>query len=339
MKFKNGDKARVKRTNKETMYKDIEGTTVLILDNFCGDLYRVFDCIGGQWILDEEMLEPADSKTLRMADGTIIGEFNTGGVLPTSDWYKLVFKNGSSIEVIPQKDDTVRSENHFCTGFRGGKIPTPKKPVSIEEQMKYYSDNLKALVEPIANATGVSYETVVDAFYNLGCTTFRLSPSEVSELIKKTEEKKMPTKFTFSVTEGTRVDKSCNGTIPTMTTTVETNGYSRTAPVGTATCDKADYDMRQGVLEALANMYCDGDFDKVFNKAVKRNELADKKKRTCKYCGKVFDTVEEREAEEAWHVERKKARRERYLLRKRAKEIAFEEQAQKMAKKMIEEDK
>ena len=142
-------------------------------------------------------------------------------------------------------------------------------------------------------------------------------------------------KFTFYVTEGTRVDKSCNGTIPTMTTTVEANSYSRTAPVGTATCDKADYDMRQGVLEALANMYCDGDFDKAFNKAVKRNELADKKRRTCKYCGKVFDTVEEREAHEAWHVERRKARHERYLLRKRAKEIAFEETAQKMAKEMI----
>lgn len=146
-------------------------------------------------------------------------------------------------------------------------------------------------------------------------------------------------KFTFYVTEGTRVDKSCNGTIPTMTTTVEANNYSRTAPVGTATCDKADYDMRQGVIEALANMYCDGDFDKAFNKAVKRNELADKKKRTCTYCGKVLDTVEEKQAHEAWHVERRKARRERYLLRKRAKEIAFEEQAQKMAKEMIKEDK
>lgn len=118
-------------------------------------------------------------------------------------------------------------------------------------------------------------------------------------------------KFTFYVTEGTRVDKSCNGTIPTMTTTVEANNYSRTAPVGTATCDKA----------------------------VKRNELADKKKRTCTYCGKVLDTVEEKQVYEAWHVERRKARRERYLLRKRAKEIAFEEQAQKMAKEMIKEDK
>jgi hypothetical protein len=146
-------------------------------------------------------------------------------------------------------------------------------------------------------------------------------------------------KFTFYVTEGTRIDKSCNGTIPTMTTIVEANNYSRTAPVGTATCDKADYNMRQGVLEALANMYCDGDFDKIFNKAVKRNELADKANRTCIYCGKIFDTAEERAEHEKCHVERKKARRERYLLRKRAKEIAFEEQAQKMAKEIIAENK
>lgn len=116
-------------------------------------------------------------------------------------------------------------------------------------------------------------------------------------IVKDEEENNL--KFTFYVTEGTRVDKSCNGTIPTITTTVEANSYSRTAPVGTATCDKADYDMRQGVLEALANMYCDGDFDKVFNKAVKRNELADKKKRTCTYCGQVFDTVEEKQVHEA----------------------------------------
>ena len=227
----------------------------------------------------------------------------------------------------------------YCNGFRGGKIPTPSEPVSIEEQFEvpknewFHPVNLRfkngLSIEAIPNKDVIrsKVERAMQEFLNIGCCR---------TIIPK-EEKKMPTKFTFYVTEGTRVDKSCNGTIPTMTTTVEANSYSRTAPVGTATCDKADFDMRQGVLEALANMYCDGDFDKVFNKAVKRNELADKKKCTCKYCGKVFDTIEEREAEEAWHVDRKKARRERYLLRKRAKEIAFEEAAQKLAKEIIAE--
>jgi hypothetical protein len=143
-------------------------------------------------------------------------------------------------------------------------------------------------------------------------------------------------KFTFYVKEGTRVDKTCNKLIPTMTTFITAESYGDSTYHGAATCDKADYDERQGCLEALANAMLGGNFDRDFNRAVKANELTDKKKRTCTYCGKVFDTVEEKQVHEAWHVERKKARRERYLLRKRAKEIAFEEQAQKMAKEMIE---
>ena len=177
-------------------------------------------------------------------------------------------------------------------------------------------------------------DALVDAWAKLGCTTFNLLSDEVKETIKETEEKKMSTKFAFYVKEGTRIDKSCNKTVPTMTTFVSIGRYHS----GKATCDKADYDERQGCLEAIANAFLDGNFDRDFNRAVKANELADKKKRTCVYCGKVFDTIEECEAEEAWHVERKKARRERYLLRKRAKEIAFEEQAQKLAKEIIAED-
>ncbi len=145
------------------------------------------------------------------------------------------------------------------------------------------------------------------------------------------EYKKMP-RFEFKTEERTRVDKTCNGTIPMVTTTVTINGRT-----GEATCDKAEYDERQGVLEALANAICDDSFYKAYAEAVKQNRIADKRLRTCSYCHKVFDTVEEREEHEAWHVERKKARRERYLLRKRAKEIAFEEQAQKMAKDMLKE--
>ena len=155
----------------------------------------------------------------------------------------------------------------------------------------------------------------------------------ISKTIK--EENKMPTKFTFYVKEGTRPDKKCNGLIPTMTTTV----VDASGKKATVTCDKADYSERQGVLEAIAQMACGGNFDKEYDKAVKKNRLIELHDRTCIYCGKVFDTVEERKAEEAWHVKCRKARHERYLLRKRAREIAFEEQAQKMAKEMMGEQK
>ena len=150
------------------------------------------------------------------------------------------------------------------------------------------------------------------------------------------EEKNL--KFTFYTEEGYRIDKSNNSKVETITTFVKINGFDNTY-LGMATCDKVDYSEREGVINALANAMCNGNFDREFNKAVKDNARADKKKRTCTYCGQLFDTVEEKQAHEAWHVERKKARRERYLLRKRAKEIAFEEQAQKLAKEMMGEQK
>lgn len=151
------------------------------------------------------------------------------------------------------------------------------------------------------------------------------------------KEKEAMLKLEFKTEEGYRIDKTCNKQIPTIKTTVSSITYPWKD--GVATCDKADYEERQGVLEALANLFCNGNFDREFAKAVKGRKAADKKARTCSFCGKVFDTIEERAEHEAWHVERKKARQERYLLRKRAKEIAFEEQAQKMAKEFLNEKK
>ena len=257
------------------------------------------------WWCSGDTLEPVDSKTLRMADGTVIGEFAKEGIIGEFKGIP-VYATGGTVSI---------HDLDIASLYRPMNINVqPLELVCNEEKAKEIAERLNKELTKHFNA-----------FPNNG--------------ISAKNGGKNSMKFTFYVKEGTRVDKTCNKLIPTMTTTVEANSYSRTAPVGTATCDKADYDMRQGVLEALANMYCDGDFGKVYNKAVKRNELADKKKRTCKYCGKIFDTAEEREAEEAWHVERKKARRERYLLRKRAKEIAFEEQAQKMAKEIAKENK
>ena len=345
MKYKVGDKVRVKG---ELSVRDGTGITYAVKDMFkyrskimtikderkaiTGD-YTIYtlDDNGENWAWTEEMLEPTckykvgdrvvvrHDLSLDIKNGVVSDMlrcrskmFTITDVSVNGIYYKLD-GNGWA-----WTDDMLKP---VCT--IDDLIPTPEKTIPIEKQLGHtFKDSL---------------DSAFDAWKRLGGETTIYF--ENGSFIKTIPKEDKPMKFTFYVTEGTRVDKSCNGTIPTMTTTVEANGYSRTAPVGTATCDKADYDMRQGVLEALANMYCDGDFDKVYNKAVKRNELADKKKRTCKYCGKVFDTVEEREAEEAWHVERRKARHERYLLRKRAKEIAFEEQAQKLAKEMMGEQK
>ena len=281
---------------------------------------------------------------VRLKNGLInrqkYGSISYYDIYPKAD-YTVKFcdtKDNTYLCIIPDKCECwfsdemlepVYADGDFCAGFKGGKKP---EYVLNEKQAKEYADNIMATAESILNITGISYEdsinklkTWLGAFSNDG--------------ISAKNGGKNSMKFTFYVKEGTRIDKSCNKTVPTMTTFITAESYGDSTYHGAATCDKADYNERQGCLEALANAMLGGNFDRDFNRAVKANELADKKKRTCKYCGKVFDTVEEREAEEAWHVERKKARRERYLLRKRAKEIAFEEQAQKMAREMMGEQK
>ena len=221
--------------------------------------------------------------------------------------------------------------------------PTPEKPVSIEEQLGLpkgvsihdlpTSELIKkefnvAWIDKIALPTATETKEMIERVEREILKFINAFPKEENKL-----------KFTFYVKEGTRVDKTCNKLIPTMTTFITAESYGDSTYHGAATCDKADYDERQGCLEAIANAVLGGNFDRDFNRAVKDNARADKKARTCTYCGQLFDTIEEKQAHEAWHVERKKARRERYLLRKRAKEIAFEEQAQKIAKEMMGEQK
>ena len=198
-----------------------------------------------------------------------------------------------------------------------GKLSTPSNPIPIEEQLGYTIRD--------------SLDSAFDAWRKLGGATSLFHENTIS--IK--EDK--PMKFTFYTEEGYRIDKSNNSKVETITTFVKINGFDNTY-LGMATCDKVDYSEREGVINALANAMCNGNFDREFNKAVKDNARADKKARTCTYCGQLFDTVEEKQAHEAWHVECRKARHERYLLRKRAKEIAFEEAAQKLAKEIIAED-
>jgi len=97
-------------------------------------------------------LEPVDSKTLRMADGTVIGEFAkegiigefkgmpvyaTGGTvsihdLPISEWSKFTFGNGSSIEAIPN-EDAIRSKEPELVWIDKISLPTATETKEMVE--------------------------------------------------------------------------------------------------------------------------------------------------------------------------------------------------------------
>lgn len=149
------------------------------------------------------------------------------------------------------------------------------------------------------------------------------------------KEKESMLNLEFKTEEGYRIDKTCNKQIPIIKTTVS----SRTYPWhdGVATCDKADYEERQGILEALANLICNGNFDREYQrtKARYKKEYAEDCK--CQKCGKSFATPElARECEKA-HEERRKAKREKYLMRKAAIKRAKEMEIEQMAKNMLKE--
>jgi len=101
-------------------------------------------------------------------------------------------------------------------------MPEPEKPVSIEEQLglpKGVSIHDLPTTELIKKEFNVAW---IDKIALPTATETKEMVERVRrEILKFTnafpkEEKNL--KFTFYVTEGTRVDKSCNGTIPTMTT-------------------------------------------------------------------------------------------------------------------------
>ena len=266
--------------------------------------------------------------------------FATGGVvsihdLPTSEWYnpmRLTFKNGSSIEALPNTSDIIQNTSDFCTGFRGGNTPKPVKIEVIKDRTKTVKDWIDSLS---------------DAWAKLGCTSFIMSPDE----IKKMEEKKMPTKFTFYVTDWVDINKTNGEKIP-MKRTVAYIGSNTDVEADTS-CPVAEYDERTGCLIAaakisakrsteakmmyniarstwgtelswailfeLANAAFNGNFERAYKKFHNDNIRFEKKRLTCNFCGKVFETIEEKTKHENEHIQNKKNKREKYLIRKEAK--------------------
>lgn len=176
-------------------------------------------------------------------------------------------------------------------------------------------------------------------------------------------------KLTFFTEQSERIDKTCNEKIPTITTYAISNLV--TGDSATATCDKCDYDRRTGalvaaakviskkseethlmydiamkmwgsdfcnaILETFANRAYAGNFEKYYDKWVREEKKLNDDKCKCKVCGKKFDTPDDAREHEEWHVERKRAKRENYLIRKEAKRrLAEKEKESKIEKAIIE---
>ena len=73
------------------------------------------------------------------------------------------------------------------------------------------------------------------------------------------------------------------------------------------------------ILFELANAAFNGNFERAYKKFHNDNIRFEKKRLTCNFCGKVFETIEEKTKHENEHIQNKKNKREKYLIRKEAK--------------------
>lgn len=154
--------------------------------------------------------------------------------------------------------------------------------------------------------------------------------------------------------------------IPTIKTTAYTiNGTKST------TCDEEDFNERTGclvasakviankseeanlmyqiaiktwgtdtstiILETLADRAVAGDFNKRYNKWKKVKTAYDKEQRTCKVCGKLYESIEEARKCEQAHAQRKADKRNNYLERKEAMRIARERLEKEYKEQLVEE--
>lgn len=91
------------------------------------------------------------------------------------------------------------------------------------------------------------------------------------------------------------------------------------------------------ILETLADRAVAGDFNKRYNKWKKIATEHDKELRTCKVCGKLYESTEEaRECEKA-HAQRKADKLNKYRERKEAMRIARERLEKERKEELVEE--
>jgi len=156
--------------------------------------------------------------------------------------------------------------------------------------------------------------------------------SEVNEHMKKTIDK--PSTIKFDIKEGKRYKsfgKHSGATIETVTTTITLNGKT-----ASATCDKDNYSERQGILEALGNMFY-GNFDREYEKYVHQKNIKFKETCKCTICGELYETPEDARSCESGHKERRAKRFSEYLLRKEAIRRIKEAEHEKKIEALIAE--
>ena len=168
-------------------------------------------------------------------------------------------------------------------------------------------------------------------FANIKCYDINMSDNKLidTNTHKYVKEESKMKKIVVNQTTEKRVNKTNNTKYDVITTEVTVGNIN--GKVTLSAHDKDDTKM--AIMYAICNAVVGGNFDTAYDRYLKHkqeeeNPIVD---RTCSYCGMIFNTIQEREEHEKLeHIEKRKARHERYLIRKEAKRRLAEIEQEKL---------
>ena len=126
-----------------------------------------------------------------------------------------------------------------------------------------------------------------------------------------------------------RINKTNNTKYDVTTTEVTVGNIHNTVTLSA----NDENDTKMAIMYAICNAVVGGNFDIAYEKYLKEKEAKENpiSARTCSYCGTIFNTIQEKEEHEKLeHIEKRKARHERYLIRKEAKRRLAEIEQEKL---------
>ena len=162
--------------------------------------------------------------------------------------------------------------------------------------------------------------------YDINMSNNTLIDTNIHKYVQ--EESKMKRINVLQSTEQ-RINKTNNTKYDVITTEVTVGNIHNIVTLSV----NDENDTKMAVMYAICNAVVGGNFDIAYEKYLKEKEAKENpiSARTCSYCGMIFNTIQEKEEHEKLeHIEKRKARHERYLIRKEAKRRLAEIEQEKL---------
>jgi hypothetical protein len=232
----------------------------------------------------------------------------------------IILKNGNTFKYLLKFLIAPYMDNNTKKAIMNGRYK--------EQQEKNYNITIVQIKKgEIVDIVHVNNKWFADnKCYDINMSNHKLIDTNTHKYVQ--EESKMKKIIVNQKTEQ-RINKTNNTKYDVLTTEVSVGNIHNTVTLSV----NDENDTKMAIMYAICNSVVGGNFDIAYEKYLKEKEAKENpiSARTCSYCKTVFNTIEEKEEHERTeHIEKRKARHERYLIRKEAKRRLAEIEQEKL---------